>query len=127
MAAIFDDICLTFGGKRYTIKPTYTQLRVIEAPIARGGLGISFAQLSSRGATTEYCDIIAFLLREEDVEYDGKPVTSEDIYEVICTDPGSFGVPIGEVFSMIRTAYDARPRVKAKATAVIEIPGEKKG
>lgn len=102
MAAIFNDIVIHYGGKTYTVKPTFALINKIEQPVLSGGLGISLAGLStkaSRGevAITEVAKVLAMLLRSE-----GAEVEDEDMYsEMFSGDQKA----IAEYVSVIMTAF----------------------
>ena len=80
MAAIFNDVLITYNGKQYTVKPTFEMINKIEQPEFSGGLGISLAGLSARSANgqvavTEVARIMALMLRSQVCD-----VTDGDMY-----------------------------------------------
>lgn len=90
MAAIFNDVVITYAGKEYTVKPTFALINKIEQPQSSGGLGISlaaFAARSSRGevAITEAARVLAFLLNSEGSK-EARSVTADDMYVEMMAD-----------------------------------------
>jgi hypothetical protein len=87
MAAIFEDIAISYHGKTYTIKPTFELINKIEQSRVSGGLGISLAGLTARASrgdvpVSEVARIICHILRTAEVS-----VSDEDMYvEIISSD-----------------------------------------
>ncbi|WP_294344689.1 hypothetical protein [Prosthecochloris sp.] len=80
MAAIFNEIAITYKGETHTIKPTFDIINKIETPRLSGGLGISLSGLIARSANgesplTEVARILAYLLQTKNVT-----VSNDEMY-----------------------------------------------
>lgn len=91
MAAIFEEVAISYDGKDYTVKPTFELINKIEQSRVSGGLGISLAGLTARASrgdvpVSEVARILAYMLRSV-----GAPATDEDMYVQIMTSDHAAG------------------------------------
>jgi len=103
MAAIFEDVAITYAGKQYTVKPTFDMINRVEMSKVSGGLGISLAGLTARvsrgdAPVTEVAKILALMLVSA-----GADATPEDVYVEIMT------------------GTDARPLIEAVTSAFFPV------
>lgn len=85
MAAIFNEVVISYEGKEYSVKPTFDIINRIEMPATAGGLGISLSGLAARAANgdvavSEVSKVVALLLNVS-----GAKVSPEDVYVAIMT------------------------------------------
>jgi hypothetical protein len=108
MAAIFEDVAISYQGQTYTVKPTFELINKIEQSRVSGGLGISLAGLTARASrgdvpVSEVARILGYMLRTE-----GAPASDEDMYvEIMSSDNAS------QYIEAVTTAFFPVVRPKA--------------
>ncbi|NTU67965.1 MAG: gene transfer agent family protein [Chlorobiaceae bacterium] len=95
MAAIFNDLVISYEGQDYAVKPTFAMINKIEQPVLSGGLGISLAGIVARATRgevqiTEVARILALMLKEHGVDASGEDMyvsimESDNIMDVVNT------------------------------------------
>lgn len=97
MAAIFEELSLTWGGEEYKIKPTYSMIQKIESQ------GISIAGVLNRTQRgeppfTQISQILSILLQSA-----GAKTSAEDLYQYIFTECDQRQV--SDIVLLVSTAF----------------------
>lgn len=111
MAAIFDEVTLTWDGEEYTVTPTYRMIQHIEQTVSIAGMANRIA--SGDPPMSHITFVIAYLLRSAGA----KGVNPEDVYEHVMStmDPDE----VHEMATVVMTAFvpkKSQPAKKGKAS-----------
>lgn len=101
MAAIFDEVKLTWDGEQYTVTPTYRMIQQIEQHVSIAGISQRMAE--GNPPMSHVAEVVAVLLRNA-----GAQVSSDEVYEAMLTDMDA--AQISDIATIVMSAFVPRSK-----------------